>query len=730
MMSIIFLEGECQYETTSSSPSPSTFTKKLMKKPVLDNDLLFGVYTSTHQWDYDDSRPRDAAEELGIKEKLFVAVLTSSNTVNTHGKAVVKTLSYHVSEVIVFLNDNPDMETDDIPLVVFEDSQPGLLPIQTLEHIKENLTTEFDFYLFLPDTAYLRAAKYLHLVQHISVKDDIYVGMPDIDINFCALEAGVLMSYSVISQVFSKLDWCKRSLDQTNPSVTLGSCVHQASGKPCSSQAGNQILNFYKLTEFDYDADIENLARDEDFNQAVIFYPMLDDVSHYKLHLYFCQRDLNEIEDKIDEAKAEIIDSRKLDPGAYESLTWPLGAQAPHKPEDQYSVMHWTYFTETHIHLDNEHRNGNKISHVDERDLDDIKNVSLENLNKKYHSRYQIKKLVNGYRRFDSTRGMEYILDLLLLDRRKTGMELMKRVHLLRPLGDIQLVPVTNENATARINIIVPLKPEEVDFFDTFIVTYAISCLQRKEDIKMIVAFLNGNSSQSQKYQKDPFSRPKTMIRDYTIKYNQKGKLMWKVLPNVFSDTELMDSLQSEFTTDALIFMTTVNMEMSVEDTNQFLDRIRINTIKQKQVFFPIGFQQFRPNLIYERKPFPTNVRIGQKLGFWNTRSVEHASFYLSDYKAARKVLTSKPFNIFSMFVTNKKLHVFRAIEPNLRLKWRNMTCDTKLTHQQYEECVTRNVEGLASQRHLALLLYEHLTDPSSKSKSNKVKLEDLIRHW
>lgn len=730
MMSIILLEGECQYQSRSSLPPPTSLTKKLMKKSVLDNDLLFGVYTSTTQLDYDETRPWDAAEELGIKEKLFVAVLTSSNTVNTLGKAIVKTLSYHVSDVTVFLNDNPDIETDDIPLVVFEDRQPGLLPIQTLEYIKENLTTEFDFYLFLTDTTYLRAAKYLHLVQHISVKDDIYVGLPDIDINFCALEAGILMSYSVISQVFSKLDWCKSNLDQANPSVALGSCVHQASGKSCSSQAGNQILNYYKLAEFDYDADIDNLAKDKDFNQAVTLYPMPSDISHYKLHLYFCKRDLNETEDKIEEAKAEIIDSRKYDIGAYESLTWPLGAQPPHKPEDQYSVMHWTYFTETHIYLDNEHSNGNKISHVDERDLDDIKNVTLENLNKKYHSRYQIKKLVNGYRRFDSTRGMEYILDLLLLDRRKKGMECMKRVHLLRPLGDIQLVPVINENVTATIYIIVPLKPEDVGFFDMFIVKYAVSCLQRKEDIKMIVVFLNGNSSQSQKHPKDPFRRPKTMISDYTMKYKQKGKLTWKVLPNVFSETEIIDSLQSEFTTDALIFMTTVNMEMSVDDTNQFLERVRINTIKQKQVFFPIGFQQYRPNLIYEKRPFPSNVRIGQKLGFWNTRSVEHASFYLSDYIAARKVLTSKPINIFSMFVANKKLHVFRAIEPNLKLQWRHMTCDPNMTPQEYEECVTRNVEGLAGQRHLALLLFEHLTDPSSKSSSNKIKLQDLIRNW
>ena len=50
------------------------------------------------------------------------------------------------------------------------------------------------------------------------------------------------------------------------------------------------------------------------------------------------------------------------------------------------------------------------------------------------------KKLINGYRRFDPQRGMEYILDLLLnivIEEEKKEVELSHRVDLLRPLSEV-----------------------------------------------------------------------------------------------------------------------------------------------------------------------------------------------------------------------------------------------------------------------------------------------------
>jgi hypothetical protein len=47
-----------------------------------------------------------------------------------------------------------------------------------------------------------------------------------------------------------------------------------------------------------------------------------------------------------------------------------------------------------------------------------------------------LKKLINGYRQFDPTRGTHYILDLSLIDENK--IEYIKRAELMRPLGKLK----------------------------------------------------------------------------------------------------------------------------------------------------------------------------------------------------------------------------------------------------------------------------------------------------
>jgi len=48
-------------------------------------------------------------------------------------------------------------------------------------------------------------------------------------------------------------------------------------------------------------------------------------------------------------------------------------------------------------------------------------------------NRLKLKKLINGYRQFDPTRGTHYIMDLSLIDDNK--IQYIKRAELMRPLG-------------------------------------------------------------------------------------------------------------------------------------------------------------------------------------------------------------------------------------------------------------------------------------------------------
>lgn len=728
MMAAPFLEDGCDMKRPAPRKSPIGIIKlpKTTQKSSLDNEnddfeahIIKQVPKNTSV-DKNAVRPkvprsRYISTELGIKEKLFVSVLTSAHSIDKLGVAVDKTLSKYMTKVIFFSSEKPYVVPSGLPLVAFGDRHPEMLPVHILRYIKEHYAEAYDFYLFISDRTYLRAEKYYNLVEHISIKDDVFMGVPGYDRNFCALEGGILLSSSVMSQVFSKLDWCTSNIHSDNPSITFGRCVHYASQKLCTPRGGDQTLKFYQLEDFDYDADIDKLKGDTSFNQSLTFYPMPDDISHYKLHRYFCRVDLKDTQQEIEAAKHDIVDLSEHSPGGHDSITWPLGAKPPYKPVNRYSVIPWTYFTETHIYLDNELTSVKEISGADKLDIADIKKMCQEYLNKKYGSKYHMKKIINGYRRMDPSRGMEYVVDILLLERGRKGIVLVKRFYLVRPLGKVELVPMPYVTESMMVNIILPLKPEDASLFDSFITTYASTCLQNREDVRLIVALLYSSPNKSAGNTKDPFAKAKTMIADYSKKYDTKGKLTWKALENAITDINVVDSLQNEFKTDVLILMTTVNMEMQSELTSQYLNRVRMNTVKGKQVFFPMGFWQYRPNLIYNKKPFPSSVEIGQRLGVYSTKSVDHASFYLSDYRTARKVSTNT-VDLFSMFIAYKNFHVFRAVELNLKLKWMNLTCDPRVGVEKYHHCVTQNVEGLASQHHLALLIYEQRKEIISQS--------------
>ena len=662
-------------------------------------------------------RPAFAKDELNWKEKLFVAVLTSPTTIEKYGLAFEKTIAKHFHDVIYFSNGKVKSELKGMKIVAFEDTKREMLPIHTISYLKNNLPEIYDFYLFVTDRTYLRAEKYNSLVKHISVADEVYFGALSQDKSFCDLGGGILISYSIMSQVFSDLHWCTLNIQKGNPASTLGQCIHHATNKFCTPQSVKQNIKSYKLENFDFDMDIMHLKSDRYFNQSLTFYSMLDDVSFYKLHRYFCTKDLAEIQSQIAAAKADIIDISEHAPGGRDSLSWPLATKPPIKAQNRFSIIPWTYFTETDKYLDDEINNVKKLSGVDVPDIADIKKEIVENINKKYPSRFTLDKIVNGYRRFDPNRGMEYTVDILLSDKTKHNEKVFKRVHLVRPIGDVELVPTQFVTEETALHIILPVQPANVDYLEKFLTSYTHSCLVTKQNVYLIVALLYP----ANKSNKDPFEKSKKLIDDVSKKFNVKEKLYWKALENAVTDINIMDKLTNEFKSDVLILFTTVNNELSINFTSQYLNRVRMNTVKENQVYFPMGFWQFRPNLLYDKKPFPASVEIGQKLGMYNTKAYDNAGFYLSDYKTARKAMKSTPANIFSMFVTHKKFHVFQAVEPNLKFKWMYLTCDSRLAKEQYQGCVDRNLEGLGSQHHLAKLIYEHLNGNETRQNSAKV---------
>lgn len=656
-------------------------------------------------------RPRYAATELGIREKLFVGVVTTKTTISTLGVAFNKTASGYVTKLMYFMDDKGPVVPPGMTIVNFADNHPHLVPVHMLKYVTEHFVDTFDYFMFVTDQTYMRAERVFDLVSHISVSKHVHMGAAkstEAGKTFCYLDGGVIISQSLLAEVKANIEWCLAKCHHNDQSLNLGKCLVHTTNMECQDHGGGKKFKAYRVNDFNYES-INKLREIPEFNTSHSVFPMPDDTNHYKLHRYFCEYELNMTRQEIEKMKENIIYMSQFAPGGRESISWPIGVPEQYKPKNRFDVIRWDYFTETQIYFQDDFTNVKPLKGADKQDIQEVVKVSVERLNEKYNNIYLYSRLVNGYRRFDPQRGMEYILDITLRDTSHNNQQVEKRVQLVRPLGQVEIVPMPYVTETTRINLVLPVREEDKEGVGTFLDAYAHTCLDAQENSELLIIFIYNFVPGPG--QEDTFSVLKSMVAYYNKKYTESGgKIEWLGIASnssFISDFTLMESVSHRFQPDTLLLLCSVGMELATD----FFNRVRMNTIAEWQVFFPIGFWQYKPNLIYDKKPYPTTIELMNKVGHYDTLSYEHVSFYLSDFLHARQLMLPEDIrnsDLFEMFVKYSKLHVFRAVEPALKHRYKQFNCLPNSPPKLYQRCLDRRSQGLATRAQLAKLIFEH----------------------
>ena len=149
-------------------------------------------------------RPRYISTELGIREKLFVGVLTTKESLDTLGVAVNKTLSQYVTKLVFFMYSKGQGLPSGIPIVLFTDEKKHLVPFYMFKYIGDHYVRAYDWFFFLRDDTYVRGNLLFDMVNHISVSKDLLMGRPQeneegviCDLGYGVLVSQVLSSYYV-----------------------------------------------------------------------------------------------------------------------------------------------------------------------------------------------------------------------------------------------------------------------------------------------------------------------------------------------------------------------------------------------------------------------------------------------------------------------------------------------------------------------------------------------------
>ncbi|XP_014116176.1 PREDICTED: chondroitin sulfate glucuronyltransferase isoform X2 [Pseudopodoces humilis] len=663
-------------------------------------------------------RTRYIQTELGFHERLFVAVLTSKATLNTLAVAVNKTVAHHFPRLLYFTGLRSAKVPHGMVLVAHGDERPIWLMYETMNYIHQHFGSDYDWFYIMQDDTYAQAEQVKALVTHLSINQDVYLGRAeefiggDEQARYCHGGFGYLLSRSLLLKLHPHLDSCRNEILSVRPDEWLGRCIIDFLGITCVSQLQGQHYHTYELAK---NTELEK-EEEEEFQTALAVHPVSDMTLMYRLHKQFSRIQLDRVYQEIQDLQMQIRNLTALTPAGEAGVTWPVGINAPFLPKSRFEVISWDYFTEQHLFSCPDGSPKCELSGASKADVSEIIESAVEQLNSLYQPllRFSKRQLLNGYRRFDPTRGMEYTLDLLLEAATQKGHShvLAKRVSLVRPLSKVEIIPMPYVTEATRVQLVLPLTVQDLDFVANFLDMFAMNTLDTHDNALLTLLFIYNPYDAQRVGQVDVFAGVKAMVGELEKRYAEV-KIPWiSVKTEVPSQVKLMDIVSKKHPVDTLFFLASVWTEINME----FLNRCRMNTISNWQVFFPVHFQEFNPALVYRGEQTASSNTDFLRDGHFDRHSFAEACFYNSDYMTARTKLAAdildreevlESMEVFDVFLHYSGLHLFRAVEPGLVQKYTLRSCNPRLSEELYHRCVLSNLEGLASRSHLAMALFE-----------------------
>lgn len=185
-------------------------------------------------------------------------------------------------------------------------------------------------------------------------------------------------------------------------------------------------------------------------------------------------------------------------------------------------------------------------------------------------------------------------------------------------------------------------------------------------------------------------------LRDYVsqVEYELGVQNKVRVLPapgGPIRTTELISEAIASLPDDVIVMTSTLTTDLSPE----FIYRVRTNTVRGRQVFAPIAFWEYAPQLVYS-KPRPDHVDVSRNTGHFGERWYDHLAFFSDDYKAAIDGGADKFAEPIDVLTSLLGVEVLRVPEPHLLVRNYSPAClDNTLTDRP--KCSMQFLDNLGS---------------------------------
>uniref|UniRef100_A0A6I8NEC0 Hexosyltransferase n=1 Tax=Ornithorhynchus anatinus TaxID=9258 RepID=A0A6I8NEC0_ORNAN len=248
-------------------------------------------------------RTRYIQTELGSRERLLVAVLTSRAGLSGLAVAVNRTVGHHFPRLLYFTGQRGARAPAGMQVVSLGDERPAWLMSETLRHLHAHFGAEYDWFFVMQDDTYVQAPRLAALAGHLSINQDLYLGRAEEFIGageqarYCHGGFGYLLSRSLLLRLRPHLDGCRGDILSARPDEWLGRCLIDSLGIGCVSQHQGQQYRSFELAK-NRDPEKEGSAA---FLSAFAVHPVSEGTLMYRLHKRFSALELERAYSEIEQ---------------------------------------------------------------------------------------------------------------------------------------------------------------------------------------------------------------------------------------------------------------------------------------------------------------------------------------------------------------------------------------------------------------------------------------------
>ncbi|KAJ8304547.1 hypothetical protein KUTeg_018130 [Tegillarca granosa] len=705
---------------------------------------------------------------------VLIGVITAKKFLDSRAVAAFETWASSVNGKVLFFSSEGSLTSYNIPVVSLKDVDDSYPPqkksLEMLGYMYRNHYKNFEWFMRVDDDIFVKGDRLEKFLRSINSSRPHYIGQAgfgtkeetgqlhlDTHDNYCMGGPGIVFSRETLRLVAPNIDDCLNNLLTTHEDVEVGRCVKKFAGIACTWAFEMQHLFYQNYKE--YTGSFRTTLKDKAVRKALTLHSVKESRQQYRIQNYLHAVHIQDLQHKELQLQREITDMDQLFGMQQSKINQNKQGLMPsiskYIPENRHDVIAWEFISKSVV----SHRNMNPRHSFllpTKYALEDMIVQVLQMVNKNARQKgrtIDYKDLWYGYQRVNPLYGADYVLDLLLTYRKHKGRKLTvpvrRHTYLQQAFDEIDLIEdpftsslphtdikynspflfrelgmgsnsesVNSNKLYETVHFILPLSGR-LQIFQRFLSNYEDICLKTKEKSQLHVVLFNNETDTA------TVDKLIDMIGSYQKKYGGSNiEIIYADGP--FARARALDLGASQCGPDSLLFFVDVDIVLS----RDILTRLRLNTKQGVQVYYPIVFSQYDPEVICGGHTKNCHIdwqNFTGDMGYWRSFGYGIASMYGSDLKAVGGFDTTiqgwgkEDVDLYSKF-SQSNITVFRSIDTGMVHAFHPVFCDSNLIDAQYQMCIGSKASSYGSVRQLANIIQKRPEIYNRKVKNDTSK--------